>query len=103
MALDFEKDPTRKSIIRFITVEIDEASLASSKAIPYVVVVRVNGSHLIKNYLITILALISYAWFSLRRAPQLPHYHRYFFLSPSLPISLLLHLHHPLTASSTIS
>lgn len=86
--------------------------LASGKAIPYAVVVRVNGSHLIKNYLITILALIRYAWFSLIRAPRLPRYRSYFFLSrsPSLfspsrsptppspsPFSCLLH--HLLTPS----
>lgn len=75
-------------------------------------VVRVNGSHLIKNYLITILALIRYAWFSLSRTPQLPRHHSYFFLSRSFypsrfysptlpspsPFSCLLH--HLLTPSS---
>lgn len=45
---------------------------ASSRLPTYVVVVRINGSHLIKNYLITFLALIRYAWFSLSRAPRLP-------------------------------
>lgn len=39
---------------------------------PYVVVLHVNGSHLIKNYLITFLALISGAWLSLARVARLP-------------------------------
>lgn len=39
---------------------------------PYAVVLRVNGSHLIKNYLITFLALISGAWLSLARTARLP-------------------------------
>lgn len=51
---------------------MDEKHPASSQLTPCVVVVRVNGSHLIKNYLITFLALISGAWLSLARAPRLP-------------------------------
>lgn len=81
---------------------------ASSQLTPYVVVVRVNGSHLIKNYLITFLALISGAWLSLARAPRLPRHrcHLLFLsceqsahtttsfnpLSPSTSVSCLLHL-----------
>lgn len=62
---------------------------ASSQLTSYVVVVRVNGSHLIKNYLITFLALISGAWLSLARAPRLPR-HRCHLLLPSLSLSLSL-------------
>lgn len=57
---------------------------ASSQLTSYVVVVRVNGSHLIKNYLITFLALISGAWLSLARAPRLPSH----LLLPSFSLSL---------------
>lgn len=71
--------------------------LAPSKAIPYVVVVHVNGSHLIKNYLIMILALIRYARFSLSRAPQ-PCRRSYFFLSRIH----LVFTHRPLTVSITL-
>lgn len=45
---------------------------------------HVNGSHLIKNYLITFLALIRYAWFSLSRAPRLLRHRSYLLLSRTL-------------------
>lgn len=48
----------RRIVIWFVTVEVDEVPCIGQAA-PYVVVVRVNGSHLIKNYLIAFLALIS--------------------------------------------
>lgn len=48
---------------------------------------RKRHSHLIKNYLITFLALISYAWFSLSRAPRLPHHRSYYYLLLLLPRS----------------
>lgn len=54
------------------------------------VVVRVNGSHLIKNYLITFLALISYAWFSLSRASRPPTATSFFSLALSLSARLAL-------------
>lgn len=78
----------RRTITRFVTVDVKETP-CTEQATTYVVVVRVNGSHLIKNYLITFLALIRYAWFSLSRAPRLPR-HSYLLLTRSLPISLLL-------------
>lgn len=93
---------------------------ASSQLTSYVVVVRVNGSHLIKNYLITFLALISGAWLSLARTPSLPRHCCHLLslfralsqpahtttsfnpLSPSSTVSCLLHLllHPPSTLRS---
>lgn len=81
---------------------------ASSQLTSYVVVVRVNGSHLIKNYLITFLALISGAWLSLARAPRLPSLTFSFPPSPSLCLPRARSAHtttsfNPLSPSSTVS
>lgn len=82
----------RRTITRFVTVDVKETP-CTEQATTYVVVVRVNGSHLIKNYLITFLALIRYAWFSLSRAPRLPRHAATSFspaLCPSRSYSLTL-------------
>ena len=63
---------------------------ASSRLTSYAVVVRVNGSHLIKNYLITFLALISGAWLSLARTPRLPSHRCHHLLPLSLSLSFFL-------------
>lgn len=95
----------------FAIIKMNEAFCIKQDIIPHVVVVMyINGSHFIKNYLITFLALISCAWFSLSRTQ---HNYSSFFLSSLsvllsrffIPVFSLLPLYHvySLTTFSIIS